>query len=151
MIRKSRPYQWLSAFRLVVLAIALTGFVSAGVGFGMYDQKYLQYPQQPDPTTSRTVPYNVKSIIVYVTKKERDEAFKLKWIAVGLGMFLLINLLLNLKWPVEGFESTTTRLEEKFPPTEAEFDKKSRLAVIDLVIIFALSGTAIIAICWRHF
>ena len=65
-----------------------------------YDSIYINYPTHPDPATLRTIPHTVKGIVVYLTKEQNHKLTSLEWSEAALAIFVAINLLVNLKWPL---------------------------------------------------
>jgi hypothetical protein len=90
----------LTIFRIVILAVA--GW-SAFIGLSLlcaYDTVYLTYPRTPDPETRRIVPYAFKNTVRYVTKEQMNTLHWLDWTHIILAVFIAINLLFNVKWPL---------------------------------------------------
>jgi hypothetical protein len=86
--------------RKAILAIAAFGWVAAFVLHGILDFTYFDYSRIPDPALSRTVPYEVKHTIVYITANQRDILDWLQRIEIVSGVLILISLLMNQKWPI---------------------------------------------------
>jgi hypothetical protein len=90
----------LTIFRIIILAVA--GW-SAFIGLSLllaYDTVYLNYPKTPDPETHRIVAYAFKNTVRYVTKEQMKTIHWLDWTLIVLAVFIAVNLLINVKWPL---------------------------------------------------
>jgi hypothetical protein len=80
----------IAAWSLFIGLVILAGF----------DAVYLSYPRTPDPETHRIVPYAFKNTVRYVTKEQMTTLHWLDWTLISLGVFIAVNLLINMKWPL---------------------------------------------------
>jgi hypothetical protein len=62
---------------------------------GYLQTTYFRYPRSPIPEEGRTVPYKIKTIIVYLTEEERRNLPQLIWIVIGSGMVVVLVLLIE--------------------------------------------------------
>jgi hypothetical protein len=85
--------------RWAVLAGAAVAWVAAMIFQGILDNTYVNYPRVPNPEIGRTVPYEVKRVVVYITKDQSAVLDWLRWVEIGSGALILISLILNQKWP----------------------------------------------------
>jgi hypothetical protein len=79
-----------------VLLCALTTVLRA-----VLEMIYFDYPRRPDPATGRTVPHEVKNVIIYITESLSDVLSWLQWSFYFFGALLVISVILDLIWPVE--------------------------------------------------
>jgi hypothetical protein len=94
----------LKGARIIAFAFGLC-LVGSFFVLGYLDDTYVTYPRTPDPSAGRTVPYDVKTIVVYITPQQRHAVS----IARGIGFFSLVVLFLitvltwgrglSPKWP----------------------------------------------------
>ena len=88
-----------------IFAAAAVAWVAAIVTNGILDNSFVvNAPRTPDPSTMRTVPYVVKRVVVYISEDQLELMSWLRWIQVLSGGGILVNLLLNLKWPTSSSE-----------------------------------------------
>lgn len=80
--------------------LILAGAGVAWVARGLLDNAYVNYPRIPDAAQSRTVPYEVKRVVVYVTKLQSDVICMLEWTEIVSGGLILISLILNQWRPI---------------------------------------------------
>jgi hypothetical protein len=91
--------------RKAIFAAAAVAWVAAIVTNGILDNSFVvNAPRTPDPSTMRTVPYVVKRVVVYISEDQLELMSWLRWIQVLSGGGILVNLLLNLKWPTSSSE-----------------------------------------------
>jgi hypothetical protein len=90
----------LQKVRRLVLAGAGVAWVAAMVAHGLLDNTYVNYPRVPDPAQSRTVPYEVKRVVVYVTEIQSDVLCMLEWTEIVSGALILISLILDQWRPI---------------------------------------------------
>ena len=60
---------------------------------------YFDNPRRPDPATSRTVPYVVKNVTIYITENLYDVLFWLQWSFYFFGAVVVISVILDLVLP----------------------------------------------------
>ena len=87
--------------RRVILAGAALAWAGAMGSNILLDLTYFDYPRNPNPEMARTVPYEVKRIVVYITEEQSDVLLWLRWIEIASGALIFVSLLLNQKWPLE--------------------------------------------------
>jgi hypothetical protein len=85
--------------RRAVLAVAGVAWVAAMASQGVLDNTYVNYPRVPNPEIGRTVPYEVKRVVVYITRDQSAVLDWLRWVEIGSGALILTSLVLNQKWP----------------------------------------------------
>jgi hypothetical protein len=68
---------------------------------GGLEMIYFDYPRRPDPATGRTVPHEVKNVIIYVTENFSDVLSWLQWSFYFFGALVVISVILDLIWPLE--------------------------------------------------
>ena len=91
--------------RKATLAVAAVAWVAAIVLSGQLDNSFVvSAPRAPDPSTMKTVPYVAKRVLVYVSEDQIELMSWLRWIQVLSGGVILVNGLLNLKWPISSSE-----------------------------------------------
>jgi hypothetical protein len=61
---------------------------------------YFDNPRRPDPATSRTVPYVVKNVTIYITENLGDVLFWLQWSFYFFGAVVVVSVILDLAWPL---------------------------------------------------
>jgi hypothetical protein len=83
-----------------VLAGAAVAWAAAIFFQAILDNAYVNYPRVQNPEIGRTVPYEVKRVVVYITKDESAILDWLRWVEIGSGVLILISLVLNQKWPL---------------------------------------------------
>jgi hypothetical protein len=83
-----------------VLASAAFAWVAAFVANAILDFTFVDYPRVPNLELSRTVPYEVKHIVVYITENQRDILDWLQRVEIVSGVLILISLILNQIWPL---------------------------------------------------
>jgi hypothetical protein len=66
----------------------------------LLDNTYVNYPRVPDAEIGRTVPYEVKRVVVYITEGQSAVLDWLRWVEIGSGALILISVVLNQKWPL---------------------------------------------------
>jgi hypothetical protein len=86
--------------RKVVLVSAALGWTAAFSLNFVFDLTYFNYPRIPNLELTRTVPYEVKRVVVYMTEDQSDVLYWLRWIEIASGALLFISLALNQKWPL---------------------------------------------------
>ncbi|HZB92902.1 MAG TPA: hypothetical protein VE397_15755 [Stellaceae bacterium] len=64
---------FVAARKRIVFCAAILWLASA-VAYSLVDNTYVSYPQHSEPEISRTAPYEVKGIVVYVTPLEKAVA-----------------------------------------------------------------------------
>jgi hypothetical protein len=85
--------------RRAILGVAGAVWVAA-LGFNaILDNAYVNYPRVPNAEIGRTIPYEVKRIVVYVTEGQATALNWLSWLQIGSGAVILISLILTQKWP----------------------------------------------------
>jgi hypothetical protein len=62
---------------------------------------YFDSPRRPDPATGRTVPYAVKTIIIYITQNLSDVFYWLQWGFAFSGAVIVLSVALDVIWPRE--------------------------------------------------
>ena len=62
---------------------------------------YVGYPRAPDVATQRTVPYVAKRVLVYISEDEGKLLSWLRDIEIASGAVIALNLILNLRWPLQ--------------------------------------------------
>lgn len=67
---------------------------------GGYIALYSDNPRSPDPATFRTVPYTLRSTVVYLTEDQREVFRWLGYAEVGLIVLIVTILLFAIKWPL---------------------------------------------------
>jgi hypothetical protein len=79
----------------IVLNSAVDIFTVAWFAFGLLENSYVYYPRSPRPEEGKTVPHEVKGIVVYITEWEQRRLSWLAWIEVGsaaiAGLVILIH------------------------------------------------------------
>jgi hypothetical protein len=63
--------------------------------FAYLENKYVTWPREPNAETGRTIPYHVKTIIVYITEYDQQLNTTLWWILIGSGSVFVIALLFS--------------------------------------------------------
>jgi hypothetical protein len=79
----------------VVGAIVAIVFVAAWFAYGSLENTYVNYPRSPDVREGRTVSYNVKGIIVYITRGQNNFLSWLIWTEIGSGLIAGIVILIH--------------------------------------------------------
>jgi hypothetical protein len=97
-ILKKQPK--LTIFRIIILAVAGWWSLVEGMILSSYQSVYLTYPRTPDLETHRIVPYAFKHTVRYITKEQMETIHRLDWTLIILGVFITVNLLIHLKWPL---------------------------------------------------
>jgi hypothetical protein len=64
----------------------------------LLDTTFVGYPKVPNSETGRTVPYEVKRSLVYITDTQGRILTVVWWAQIGSGCLILICLILNEKW-----------------------------------------------------
>jgi hypothetical protein len=90
----------LQKMRKFVLAVASISWVAAMVTNAAFDNVFIGYPRIPDSAASRTVPYEVKRVVVYVTERQSDALYVLEWLQIISGSLIVISLFLAQWWPM---------------------------------------------------
>jgi hypothetical protein len=80
----------MAARKRIVFCAAIFWFASA-VAYSLIDNTYVSYPRHPEPESSRTVPYAVKGIVVYLTPWEEAVAAWVGWVFFASGAVVVIN------------------------------------------------------------
>jgi hypothetical protein len=80
--------------RIVGLSAAIV-LIVAMFGSLVVENTLLGYPRSPAPEASRTVPYAVKSTVVYITEREAELLSWLSWIKIGSGMIMAFIVLID--------------------------------------------------------
>jgi hypothetical protein len=71
-------------------------FVVAWFAYGLLESSFVRNsPRSPNPEEGRTVPYSVKSIVVYITKEEQHLMRQLIWIGIGSAIVVALVLLVH--------------------------------------------------------
>jgi hypothetical protein len=95
---------FLKCARIIALVSGLCWVASIFV-LGYLDNTYVTYPRTPDLSTDRTVSYDVKTIVVYITPKQKHVVlFVRKAAFMSLVMLFSITVLtwgraLSPNWP----------------------------------------------------
>jgi hypothetical protein len=79
----------------IVGVSAAVVFIVAWFTWGDLENTYVRYPRSPDPQEGRTVPHEVKGIIVYITESQRDLLSWLGWIQIGSGAIAALVILIH--------------------------------------------------------
>ncbi len=58
---------------------------------------YFNYPRIANPETGRTVPYEVKRVIVYITEGQSEVLYCIRGIEIVSGALIFVSLILNQK------------------------------------------------------
>lgn len=90
----------LKRVRRAALAGAAVIWVAVMAALGILDNVYVVYPRYPNPGVGKTVPYEVKHVIVYITREQSAILDYLRWAEYGSGALTLISLATNQKWPL---------------------------------------------------
>jgi hypothetical protein len=80
--------------RVVGLSAAII-LIVAMFGSLVVENALLEYPRSPAPEVSRTVPYAVKSTVVYITEREAELLSWLSWIKIGCGVLVAFIILID--------------------------------------------------------
>jgi hypothetical protein len=99
-MKKYRLYIWTTTIRLFAWFVVVCGYVVTFFTYCYYDSIFFEYPQYPDPTTLRTIPYEVKNRIVYVTPDERATVHWLGWATFVLLGLICVFKLIDEEWPL---------------------------------------------------
>jgi len=69
-------------------ALGIVGLVviAAGFTYGYLDNEYVTYSRRPEPETGRTVPYEVKGIVVFISPRQRSVISVLRWTLAAGGV-----------------------------------------------------------------
>jgi hypothetical protein len=86
--------------RIVALALAGWCVLLSLACLEAYDEVFLGYPKGPDPDSNRIFAYSFKSTVRYLTKEQITRIHWLNWTLIILAIFITLNLLINLKWPL---------------------------------------------------
>ena len=70
-------------------------FVIAWWWLGLLEMTYVDWPRFPQPQIGRTVPHEVKGIVVYISPRDAKFNYHLKWAGVISGSLLAICLVLS--------------------------------------------------------
>jgi hypothetical protein len=90
----------ITVFRIVTLAIAGWSALIAAMIISSNQTVHLTYPKTPDPETHRIVAYAFKNTVRYITKEQMKTIHWLDWTLIMLAVFIAVNLLINVKWPL---------------------------------------------------
>ena len=85
--------------RALLVASAFVGATSMALS-GYFENTYVSYSRTPEWALGRVVPHEVKGITVYITERQSEMIQWIIWILVVSGALIMINLFLNLKWPL---------------------------------------------------
>ena len=96
----ARPNLW-NRLRKAVLGTAALILVCAAMLHGPLDNVYVTYSRNPDPENGRIVPYEVKGVVVYITKDQSELLTWLWRIEIVSGVIVLASLFSTLKWPLD--------------------------------------------------
>lgn len=91
----------LRKLRLAILAISAVGLVVTMLWQDSLNSSFAYHPRTPDPALNRTVPYKPKSIVHYITPRERAEIAYLQWAFVACAVVVGASLLSHRKWPYD--------------------------------------------------
>jgi hypothetical protein len=68
------------------------------IGFwwwALLDMSYVGWPKFPQPEIGRTIPHEVKSIVVYISPKDVEFGQHLKWTMIVSGTLMIICLVFS--------------------------------------------------------
>ena len=68
--------------------------------YAILENTYVTYPRSPQPGAGLVVPHRVKGITVYLTNSQSRVLYWLVAILLLSSAAVIINLILNLKWPL---------------------------------------------------
>jgi hypothetical protein len=95
----SRGTARIQRIRRAAFAGAAVAWVGAMGLQAVLDTTYFNYPRTPDPAIGRTVPYEVKRVVVYITNDQRAVLDWVRWIWVGAGALLIISSVIDQRRP----------------------------------------------------
>jgi hypothetical protein len=75
--------------RIEAAVLIVTIFV-----YAYFLNTYIYFPQSPNLEAGRTVPFEVKSTIVYITQQQSDQLYWLLWVTIGSGVIFLLTILI---------------------------------------------------------
>jgi hypothetical protein len=79
----------------IALASALIIFTVAWFTVGLLENTYVYYPRSPRPEEGKTVPHEVKGIVVYITEEEQRLLSWLVWIEIGSATVAVLVMLIH--------------------------------------------------------
>ena len=89
----ARLHRSLMATRKRLVFCAAIFWLASAVAYSLADNTYVSYPRHPEPETSRTVPYAVKGVVVYITPREQALAAWVEWVFFASGAVVIVNFI----------------------------------------------------------
>jgi hypothetical protein len=78
----------------IVGRIAAAVLIIAIFVYAYFLNTYIYFPRSPSPEAGRTVPFEVKGIIVYITQQQSDQLHWLLWATISSGVIFLLAVLI---------------------------------------------------------
>jgi hypothetical protein len=88
----------MTAYQRVFYRIGQVSAIVLAIGFwwwGLLEMSYVGWPKLPQPEIGRTIPHEVKGIVVYISPKDAEFGRRLTWTMIVSGALMTICLVFS--------------------------------------------------------
>ena len=87
--------------KIILVTVAAWCLIAAMMLTTVFDNAYVNYSRWPVPEEARTVPYEAKGVVVYITEQQSRIMMWLWRIEIISGLAMALSIAVIIKWPPE--------------------------------------------------